>query len=104
MGVEVQPCALPSILRKVVRKAPLSIPDIQQLSRRQMSEVAHDLLNPWVVRNPDPAVMRDLSFPDRLDPSSLFPHLLDSLNCTLCEPFGLNHPEPEFSKFRPTHY
>src|SRR5438128_1432995 len=78
MGSEVQPCALPSILRKVVRKAPLRIPDIQQLSRRQMSEVVHDLLNPRVVGNSDPAVMRNLSFPDRLDPSSLFHHLLGS--------------------------
>src|SRR5207245_11244777 len=62
----------------VVRKASLSIPDIQQLSRRQMSEVVHDLLNPRVVGNFYSTVMRDLSLPDRLDHASLFHHLLRS--------------------------
>src|SRR5205809_4673781 len=78
MGVEVQTCALPSVLREVVRKSPFRIPDIQQLSRRQMPEVVHDLLYPRVVGNSDPTVMRDLSFPDRPDPASLFHHLLGS--------------------------
>src|SRR5436853_7457849 len=78
MGVEIQTCALPSVLREVVSKSPFRIPDIQQLSRRQMSEVAHDLLNPRKIGNSDPTVMRDLSLPGRLDHASLFHHLLGS--------------------------
>src|SRR6266705_3500962 len=71
MGGEIQTCALPSVLRKVVRKAPLRIPDIQQLARPQMSEVVHDLLNPRKIRNLHSLVMDNLNTSDDVSPQAL---------------------------------